>query len=158
MFAHKWLLVNNYLTIFPNLTKPNYNSNNGSCATIIQWRIVYHLIWDIFWKRRTSKKILRPHYIILYNKIKPRKFEVCNRQCFESRFRMNQDSMGSVDPDPDPSRSKWFLKIGQKQRNILFEELSGGVSLSQECEHLSCWGVKKYLYVGFLLNFFQFLS
>ena len=70
-------------------------------------------------------------------KIKPRKFEVCNRQCFESRFRMNQDSMGSVDPDPDPSRSKWFLKIGQKQRNILFEELSGGVSLNQECEQLS---------------------
>ena len=99
-------------------------------------------------------KILRPHYIILYNKIKPRKFEVCNRQCFESRFRMNQDSMGSVDPDPDPSRPKWSLKIGQKQRNILFEELSGGVSLSQECEHLSFWGVKKYLYVSFLLNFF----
>jgi hypothetical protein len=36
----------------------------------------------------------------------------------------------------------------------LFEELSGGVSLSQECEHLSFWGVKKYLYVSFLLNFF----
>jgi hypothetical protein len=50
---------------------------------------------------------------------------------------MNQDSMGPVDPDPDPSRPKWSLKIGQKQRNILFEELSGGVSLSQECEHLS---------------------
>ncbi len=65
---------------------------------------------------------------ITYNKIKPRKFEVCNRQCFESRFRMNQDSMGPVDPDPDPSRSKWSLKIGQKQ----------------ECEHLS-WVVKKYL-------------
>jgi hypothetical protein len=40
----------------------------------------------------------------------------------------------------------------------LFEELSGGVSLNQECEQLSFWGVKKYLYVGFLLNFFQFLS
>jgi len=87
-----------------------------------------------------------------YNKIKPRKFEVCNRQCFKSRFRMNQS--GFLDPDPDPSRSKWFLKIGQKQRNILFEELSRGVSLSQECEHLSFWGVKKYLYVSFLLNFF----
>jgi hypothetical protein len=36
----------------------------------------------------------------------------------------------------------------------LFEELSRGVSLSQECEHLSFWGVKKYLYVSFLLNFF----
>jgi hypothetical protein len=48
---------------------------------------------------------------------------------------MNQDSMGSVDPDLDPSRSKWFLKIGQKQRNFLSEELSGGVSLSQESEH-----------------------
>jgi hypothetical protein len=40
---------------------------------------------------------------------------------------MNQDSMGSVDPDPDPSKSKWSLKIGQKQRNFMFEELSGGL-------------------------------
>jgi hypothetical protein len=112
------------------------------------------IIWFETFFGKWEAKILRPHYIILYNKIKPRKFEVCNRQCFKSRFRMNQDSMGSVVPDPDPSWSKWFLKIGQKQRNILFEELAGGVSLSQECEHLSCWGVKKYLYVSFLLNFF----
>jgi len=85
-----------------------------------------------------TQKNLKAHYISLYKKIKPGQFEVCNMKCFESGSRINQDSMGSVDPDPDPSRSKWFLKIGQKQRNILFEELSGGVSLSQECEHLSC--------------------
>jgi len=69
--------------------------------------------------------------------IKPGEFEVCNMKCLESGSRINQDSMGSVVQDPDPSRPKWSLKIGQKQRNILFEELSGGVSLSQECEHLS---------------------
>ncbi len=63
-------------------------------------------------------------------KIKPGEFEVCNMKCFESGPRINQNSMGSVDPDLDPSRSKWFLKIGQKQRNFWVEELSGGVSLS----------------------------
>jgi hypothetical protein len=74
---------------------------------------------------------LRPHYIILYKKITPGKFKkfVTGNVC-ESGSRMNQDSMESVDPDPDPSRSKWSLKIGQKQRSFWFEELSGGVSLS----------------------------
>jgi hypothetical protein len=43
---------------------------------------------------------------------------------------MNQDSMGPVDPDPDPSRPKWFLKIGQKQRNFLYLELSEGLEAS----------------------------
>ncbi len=76
------------------------------------------IIWYETFFGKWEAKLLRPHYIILYNKIKPRMFEVCNRQCFKSRFRMNQDSMGSVDPDPGPSRSKWFLKIGQKQRNV----------------------------------------
>jgi hypothetical protein len=62
--------------------------------------------------------------------------------------------MGSVDPDLHPSRQKWSLKIGQKQRNFLFEELSGGVSLSQESEHLSLRFKK--IYVGFLfINFFH---
>jgi hypothetical protein len=103
-----------------------------------------------------QKKNLRPHYIILYKKIKTGKFEVSNKQCFESGSRMNQDSMGSVDPDPDPSRSKWSLKIKQKQRNFLFEELSGGVSLSKESEHLSL-RFKKIMLV-FCNIFSKFLS
>ncbi len=40
----------------------------------------------------------------LQKKIKPGKFEVCNKQFFKGS-RMDQDSIGSVDPDPDPSRS-----------------------------------------------------
>jgi hypothetical protein len=77
-----------------------------------------------------QKKFKATLHHSLQKKIKTDKFEVGNRQCFKSGSRMNQDSMGSVDPDPDPSRSKWSLKIGQKQRNFLSEELSGGVSLS----------------------------
>jgi hypothetical protein len=38
--------------------------------------------------------------------------------------------MGSVVQDPDPSRPKWSQKIGQKQRNFLFEELSEGLEAS----------------------------
>jgi hypothetical protein len=80
---------------------------------------------------RTSKKILRPHYISLYKKIKPGEYKVCNMKCFESGSRINQDSMGSVDPDPHPGSSlKWSLKIGQKQRNFLFVELSEGLEES----------------------------
>jgi hypothetical protein len=71
-----------------------------------------------------------PHYITLYKKIKPGEFEVCYMKCLESGLRINQDSMGSVDPDSHPSRSKWSLKIGQKQRNFLFEELSEGLEES----------------------------
>jgi predicted permease len=62
--------------------------------------------------------------------------------------------MGSVDPDLHPSSSlKWSLKIGQKQRNFLFEELSGGVSLSKESEHLSLRFKKIMLF--FFVTFFQ---
>jgi hypothetical protein len=79
---------------------------------------------------RTSKKILRPHYISLYKKIKPGEFEVCNMKCFKSGSRINQDSMESVVPDPHSIRPKWSLKIGQKQRNFLYLELSEGLEAS----------------------------
>jgi hypothetical protein len=62
--------------------------------------------------------------------IKPGEFEVCNMKCFESGPRINQDTMGSVDPDLHPSRPKWSQKIGQKQRNFLFVELSEGLEAS----------------------------
>jgi hypothetical protein len=81
---------------------------------------------------RTIKKIT--HYINITSastkKLKPGEFEICNMKCFEFGSRINQDSMGSVDPDPHPSRPKWSQKIEQKQRNFLFEELSEGLEAS----------------------------
>jgi hypothetical protein len=79
---------------------------------------------------RTSKKFKIHITSASTKKLKPGEFEVCNMKCFESGSRMNQDSMGSVYPDPHPSRSKWFLKIGQKQRNFLYLELSEGLEAS----------------------------
>jgi hypothetical protein len=52
-------------------------------------------------------------------KIKPGEFEVCNMKCFESGPRINQNSMGSVDPDLHPSRPKWFLKNRAKTKKLL---------------------------------------
>ena len=103
---------------------------------------------------------LRPHYIILYKKIKPGEFEVCNMKCFESGPRINKNSMGSVDPDLHPSSSlKWTLKIGQKQRNFLFVELSERLEESPRARKVNIflWGLNKYMLV-FLLNVSQFLS
>jgi hypothetical protein len=60
-----------------------------------------------------------PHYITLYKKIKPSEFEVCNMKCLESGSRINQDSMGSVDPDPDPSRPKMVPKYRTKTKKLL---------------------------------------
>ncbi len=76
------------------------------------------------------KKIFKATLHQPLKKIKLGEFEVCNIKCSESGPRINQNSMGSVDPDPDPSRSKWFQKIGQKQRNFLSEELSEGLEAS----------------------------
>ncbi len=85
---------------------------------------------------------LHKHYISPYKKLKPGEFEVCNMKCFESRSRMNQDSMGSVDPDPHPSRQKWSQKIGQKHRNFLYLELSEGLEASPRASEVNIflWG------------------
>jgi hypothetical protein len=68
---------------------------------------------------------------------------------------MNQDSMGLVEPDPHPSRPKWSQKIGQKQRNFLFVELSEGLEMSPKATKVNIFlcGLNKNLLV-FLLNFF----
>jgi hypothetical protein len=50
---------------------------------------------------RTSQKITHYNNITSAStkKLKPGEFEVCYMKCFKSGSRMNQDSMGSVDPD-----------------------------------------------------------
>ncbi len=73
------------------------------------------IIWyETFYDKWEQAKKFKVHITSASTKkLKPGEFEVCNMKCFESGSRINQDSLGSVDPDPHPSRSKWFLKLGQ---------------------------------------------